>query len=142
MMSSIKLRNYKSDDYQSVLKLWEITNLGGEERDDNAETIGISLLHGGKFWILEDSKTRKLIGSCWVTNDSRRLYLHHVGIHPEYQQKGYGKLLTGTALAHAKSLNMQIKLEVHHSNKTALNIYKKLGFKFLKGYEVMIKRKH
>ncbi|MUP37185.1 GNAT family N-acetyltransferase [Labilibaculum sp. 44] len=142
MMSSIKLRNYKSDDYQSVLKLWKITNLGGEERGDNAETIETSLLHGGKFWILEDSKTRKLIGSCWVTNDSRRLYLHHVGIHPEYQLHGYGKFLTETALAHAKSLNMQIKLEVHHSNKTALNIYKKLGFNILEGYEVMIKRRH
>ncbi|WP_320018136.1 GNAT family N-acetyltransferase [Labilibaculum manganireducens] len=141
-MSSIKPRSYKSDDYQHILKLWEITNLGGEERGDNAETIEVSLLHGGKFWILEDSKTRKLIGSCWVTNDSRRLYLHHLGIHPEYQHQGYGRLLTETALAHAKSLNMQIKLEVHHSNKTALNIYKEQGFNILEGYEVMIKRRH
>ncbi|MDM8159517.1 GNAT family N-acetyltransferase [Labilibaculum sp. K2S] len=141
-MSSIKLRSYKSNDYQSVLKLWEITKLGSEERGDNSDTIEIGLLHGGKFWVLEDTTNAQIIGCCWITNDSRRLYLHHLGIHPEYQHQGYGKFLTETALAHVKSLNMQIKLEVHHSNKTALNIYEKLGFKFLEGYEVMIKRGH
>ncbi|PKQ64894.1 hypothetical protein BZG02_03320 [Labilibaculum filiforme] len=140
-MSSIKLREYEALDYQSLLRLWEITDLGGNERGDNATSIERSLLHDGKLWVLERTESKEIIGCCWLTNDSRRLYLHHLGIHPEYQQKGYGKLLTKRALTHAKNLKMQIKLEVHHTNKIALNIYNQLGFKFLEGYEVMIKRK-
>lgn len=141
-MRSVKLREYEAIDYQSILELWKITDLGSEERGDNSDSIESSLLQGGKFWVLEDITKAKIIGCCWLTNDTRRLYMHHLGVLPEYQHKGYGKLLTETVLAYAKSVNMQIKLEVHHSNKRAIDIYKRFGFKFLEGYEVMIKRKH
>ncbi len=141
-MSLVNLREYKDTDYQSILKLWKVTNLGGEERGDNSHSIELSLLREGKFWVLEDITKVAIIGCCWLTNDSRRLYMHHLGVLPEYQRKGYGRLLTETALAYAKSVTMQIKLEVHHTNKRAIDIYKRLGFDFLEGYKVMIKRKH
>jgi ribosomal protein S18 acetylase RimI-like enzyme len=140
-MNSIKPRFFLEKDYPAILVVWKECNLGDEKRGDNLATIENSLLHGGKFWVLENTKNKNIIACCWVSNDFRRLYMHHLGVLPEYQHKGYGKLLTETALAYAKSMNMQIKLEVHHSNKRAIDLYKKFGLKFIEGYEVMIKRK-
>ncbi|WP_209319767.1 GNAT family N-acetyltransferase [Ancylomarina longa] len=141
-MTTINLREYESHDFAAIVGLWELTGLGDANRGDNAIIIERSIQHGGKFYLLEDLSTNELIGTCWITTDTRRLYLHHLGIHPNYQHRGYGRLLTQKALDFAKSKNMQIKLEVHQENQTALNLYRKLGFDKLEGYEVMIKRKH
>ncbi|RKD96820.1 GNAT family N-acetyltransferase [Marinifilum flexuosum] len=141
-MSKIKIREYETHDFAAVLGLWELTGLADEKRADSALTIEKSLQFGGKFWILEDLTSDECIGTIWLTNDSRRLYLHHLGVHPNYQQKGYGRLLSEKALQFAKKANMQIKLEVHEENKYAIKLYQKLGFKYLDKYDVMIKRKH
>lgn len=141
-MSKIKIREYQTHDFAAVLGLWELTGLADEKRADSALTIEKSLKFGGKFWIIEDLTSDECIGTIWLTNDSRRLYLHHLGVHPNYQQKGYGRLLSEKALQFAKKVNMQIKLEVHENNKYAIKLYKNLGFKYLNKYDVMIKRKH
>lgn len=141
-MNQMKLREYEKHDFDAVNGLWQLTNLSDAKRDDSAITIEKSIKAGGKFWILEDLSSDELIGTCWVTNDSRRLYLHHLGIHPSYQQKGYGRLLSEKALSYARKVNMQIKLEVHEQNKFAIKLYKKMGFQYLDKYDVMIKRKH
>jgi ribosomal protein S18 acetylase RimI-like enzyme len=141
-MNKIKIREYESHDFTAILGLWELTGLADGKRGDSAITIEKSLKFGGKFWLLEDMLTDECIGTCWVTNDSRRLYLHHLGVHPGYQQKGYGRLLSEAALHYAKKVNMQIKLEVHENNKFAIKLYKNLGFTYLDKYDVMIKREH
>jgi len=141
-MNTIKLREYDSHDFAAIEDLWAITKLGESKRGDNNLVLEKSLRYGGKFYVLEDLVTNELIGTCWITNDTRRLYLHHLGIHPNYQHRGYGMLLMQKALDYAKNKKMQIKLEVHQENLTALNLYRKLGFNKLQGYEVMIKRKH
>lgn len=141
-MNKIKIREYESHDFTAVLGLWELTGLADEKRADSALTIEKSLQFGGKFWILEDLTSDECIGTIWLTNDSRRLYLHHLGVHPNYQQKGYGRLLSETALQYARKVNMQIKLEVHELNNHAIKLYKNLGFHYLDRYDIMIKRKH
>ena len=141
-MSKIRIRTYQDHDFSAVIGLWELTGLADKKRADSAITIEKSLKSGGMFWILEDLLTDECIGTCWVTNDTRRLYLHHLGIHPNYQQKGYGRLLSEKALEFARRINMQIKLEVHEENSYAIKLYKNLGFTYLDKYDVMIKRKH
>lgn len=92
-MSSIKLREYQSGDFEGILALWKQTDLGDEKRGDDELAIEKSLSCKGKFWILEVDSPHRIIGTCWVSNDSRRLYLHHLGIIPDQQNRGYGKLL-------------------------------------------------
>jgi ribosomal protein S18 acetylase RimI-like enzyme len=44
------------------------------------------------------------------------------------------------SLRFVKDKGYQVKLEVHSSNKKAINIYKKSGFTHLDGYDVYIMR--
>ena len=134
------IRAYEPADYKGVLHAWEVTGMGGCARADNDVTIKESLDIGGKFLVMIDTTTNNLVGTSWMTFDGRRLYLHHFGIDPDFQNQGLGKKLARATLNLAKQKNRQIKLEVHRNNKPAIEIYKKLGFKYLGDYDVYIIR--
>jgi len=131
-------REYSPDDFSQIMKLWEELELASPKRGDTQETIEKTLLWGGKFFVL--STENKIIGTSWITNDSRRLYLHHFGIKKEFQGQKLAWYLIKASLEYSKKLNMQIKLEVHKNNIIATQLYKKAGFERLGDYDVYIIR--
>ena len=134
------LRDYKESDFDEVNELWIDTGMGGIQRGDNKAIISDTINNGGKLIILEDKETGEIIGTSWLTTDKRRIYLHHFGIRPCFQGKGFSKLLLAQSLAFAREQGLQIKLEVHKNNEVAINLYKKCGFKYLGDYFVFIIR--
>ena len=139
-MDKYIIRDYTNDDYTGLNELWEETGLGGSQRGDNDKIIEQSIRLGGKLILIENTETKEIIGSSWMTFDGRRLHLHHIGVKPAFQNQGLGKHLTKESLSFAKEKGYQIKLEVHQNNKKAIEIYKKLGFTYLGDYNVYIIR--
>lgn len=139
-MSKFVFRDYADDDFDGVRDLWQLTGMAGSQRGDNNEVIRNTLNNGGKLIIMEDTASGKIIGTSWLTNDGRRIYLHHFGILPEYQGQGLSKPLLEKSLEFAKEKGLQIKLEVHKTNLKAIDLYKKGGFKYLGDYLVYIIR--
>lgn len=140
MSSSLSIRDYRKQDYPKIQQLWEKTGMGNSQRSDDDKVIDRTLKTGGKLLILENKDHAEIIGTSWLTCDGRRIYLHHFGILPEYQGKGYSKLLLKSSLDFASSVGMQIKIEVHKTNKKAIDLYQKGGFKYLGDYDVFIIR--
>ncbi len=134
------IREYRPEDYAEVDKLWLETGMGSSVRADDHKTIEVTLQMGGKFFILEDPNSGKVIGTSWLTNDGRRIYLHHFGISQEFQGQGLSKQLLKASLDFAITVDKQIKIEIHQSNTEAINLYKKAGFKYLGDYDVYIIR--
>jgi [ribosomal protein S18]-alanine N-acetyltransferase len=141
-MENFIIRDYKESDYEELAVLWERTGLGGAHRGDNAAIILKTLEAGGKLLILETKPDNKISGSSWLTNDGRRIYMHHFGIAPDFQGKGLAKPLLEASIDFAKKQDLQIKIEVHRLNKIASNLYKKYGFGYLGDYDVYIIRKY
>jgi ribosomal protein S18 acetylase RimI-like enzyme len=141
-LEKFSVRNFVDNDYNSVIELWLKTDLGNPVRGDNLQTIKETIKTGGRLLILELVSEKKIIGTSWLTNDGRRIYLHHFGIDPEYQGKGYSKPLLEKSIEFAKQTGKQIKLEVHQTNIKATNLYKKYGFKYLGDYDVYIIRSY
>lgn len=139
-MRNIHIRDYKPEDYEQVQKVWAESGVGGAHRGDNKEIIEDSLRLGGKLLVLEDTKSKELLGTSWMTFDGRRIHLHHIGVLPEHQNRGYGTRLTQKSLEFAKEKGYQIKLEVKDDNLKAIEIYKNLGFKRLGDYDIYIVR--
>ncbi|MCK4676576.1 MAG: GNAT family N-acetyltransferase [Bacteroidales bacterium] len=136
----ISIRNYSHGDFKPILKLWESTKLANTERADTEEVIEKTIRAGGLFLLLTLRKTGEIIGTSWITNDQRRLSLHHFGIEPLYQGRGYATYLLEETLKQARKTGQQIKIEVHQTNLAALNLYKKYGFEYLGDYGVFIIR--
>ncbi len=133
-------RPYRKGDFQGVIQLWDLTDMGSPERGDNEETIEGSIRIGGNLLIMERIKTGEICGTSWLTYDGRRIHLHHFGILPRCQGKGLSKLLLKESLRFVRDKGVQVKLEVHGNNEKAINLYKKFGFQHLGNYNVYIIR--
>jgi ribosomal protein S18 acetylase RimI-like enzyme len=140
MENKIKIADYQENDYKSLSDLWLATGLGNPNRGDDHKVIVKTIEIGGKLLIMKLIPENKVIGSSWMTTDGRRLFLHHFGILPEYQGKGFAKILMNETMAFAKKTGQQFKLEVHQDNLKAIELYKKFGFSYLGDYHVYIIR--
>jgi ribosomal protein S18 acetylase RimI-like enzyme len=140
MASEYLLRHFKDKDYPELLQLWNSIGLSKPERADTLQTIKDTLKCKGVLYILEFVPNHEMVGSSWITNDGRRLYLHHFGIKKTFQGKNLAQKILSPSLQFAKNQNLQIKLEVHKQNKIALNMYLKAGFNYLGDYFVYIIR--
>lgn len=54
----------------------------------------------------------------------------NIATHPDYRRQGYGRAVVEALVKHAKMNGLDsISLEVRESNKAAMELYTKLGFK-------------
>ncbi|HRW22572.1 MAG TPA: GNAT family N-acetyltransferase [Bacteroidales bacterium] len=136
---SFYIRLFKKADYEAVNQVWQLTDMGGSHRGDNLQVIIRSISSGGALFCLLNNED-EIIGTAWITNDSRRLYLHHFAILPEYQGQKLSHLLMVEVMKFARRKGIQIKLEVHKDNAAAIALYDKYGFKNLGDYHVLIVR--
>ncbi|MEA3495898.1 MAG: GNAT family N-acetyltransferase [Bacteroidota bacterium] len=132
------IREYKKTDYPQIIELWEKLELASRKRGDNQSVIENTLKQKAKLFVIEFED--KIIGTSWITNDGRRLYLHHFGIDTEFQGYGLSKPLLKESLDFVKEVGLQIKLEVHKENFKAINLYRNSGFSYLGDYKVFIIR--
>ena len=133
-------REYQTGDYDAIMKLWEEIGLGAPNRGDTAEVIERTIVTGGRLLLMEDAETGEVIGTSWLTVDGRRTYMHHFGISEAWQRKGLAKPLLNYSIQTAKSIGLQLKLEVHKDNQRAVSLYKENGFRYLGDYNVYIIR--
>ena len=134
------IREYRPGDFPSLLDLWKKTDLTQPERGDSEEIIERCNELGGQLLVMEDTGSGNIIGSSWMTYDGRRIHLHHFAIHPDYQNKGLGKILTRESLQFISEMGQQVKLEVHKENKIAKHLYEKFGFFAFTDYEFYMLR--
>jgi ribosomal protein S18 acetylase RimI-like enzyme len=140
MTKSFCIRDYREADFPGIARLWELTGLSSPIRGDDAVVVARTLAHGGVFLVMEAIPSGEIIGSSWMTSDARRMYLHHFGIEPNHQRRGFGKALLETSLERARPSGLQIKLEVHRDNAAAIALYQKHGFTYLGDYDEYILR--
>ncbi len=139
LVPGLIVRDYREEDYSGLISLWEKTGLADPGRGDGREAISNTLSLGGKIIVVTLARG-DIIASSWITCDGRRLHLHHVGVLPEFQRRGIGRMISLMSVDYAREKNLQIKLEVHRSNTSAVELYRSLGFKYLGDYDVYIMR--
>jgi ribosomal protein S18 acetylase RimI-like enzyme len=134
------IREYHENDYNELIKFWDVTDMGNPERGDSIDTIKRTIDLGGCLLILEAKANGRICGSSWMTVDGRRILLHHFGVLPECQGRGLSKFLLKESLQFVKKKGHQVKLEVHSKNFKAIRLYKQFGFVHLGEYNVYIIR--
>ncbi|HNT29164.1 MAG TPA: GNAT family N-acetyltransferase [bacterium] len=140
MQEGYLVRDYRSGDWTAVEALWTATGMGGAYRGDTAEVVRRTLDVGARLLVMERRDTGEVVGTAWLTHDTRRSYLHHFGILPAYQGKKLANDLMAATLKAAREMGFQCKLEVHRENVAAVTLYQKIGFKRLGDYDVYIMR--
>jgi ribosomal-protein-alanine N-acetyltransferase len=92
------------------------------------DTFSQCILFGAEGWVVE--MNQQIIGFVLFFSKVGECHILNIGVHPDYQHQGYGKLLMNKVIevAHKELLN-SIYLEVRCSNKNAIALYEKMGFK-------------
>jgi [ribosomal protein S18]-alanine N-acetyltransferase len=135
----IEVKNdFNEDIFRQVVEIWQQTGVGNPARGDTFDVVLSTLKHGGRLLTLQENN--RIIGTVWLTHDYRRLYIHHMAVHPSWQGKGLSHLLLEASLDYAHELGYQAKLEVDRANLPAKHLYEKYGFKELGDFLVLIKR--
>lgn len=136
----VSIRDYRPDDFDALKKLWDLTGMGQSERKDSAGVIERCNRMGGKLLVMVREETGEIMGSSWMTRDGRRVYLHHFGILPAYQHRGFGTMLAERSLKWIREKGEQVKMEVHRENLAAKHLYERLGFFSYQDYEIYMLR--
>ena len=135
-----EIRDYRPEDYTSLLYLWKKTGLSPPERKDCPEDIERCNKQGGRLLVMENTGNGMIIGSSWMTSDGRRIYIHHFGILPSMQGRGLGTELARGSIEWIRKQGLQVKLEVHKENHKAKHLYEKFGFFAFTDYDIYMKR--
>jgi [ribosomal protein S18]-alanine N-acetyltransferase len=130
----IKIEPISVDEIESILildrlcfgGLWSIDSYRRELTNDNSHFLGIL---GDKT--LEPELDGLIgFGCFWAILDEAHITL--LGIHPQYQRQGWGKLLLSALLDKARTIEMaRATLEVRASNQGAIDLYEKYGFQIV-----------
>jgi ribosomal-protein-alanine N-acetyltransferase len=105
--------------------LWSEDSYRRELASENSYFLGILALDPNG-----DRQELFGFGCFWAILDEAHITL--LGIHPEYQGQGWGKLLLSSLLNKAQEVKMvRATLEVRESNQIAIHLYEQYGFQIL-----------
>lgn len=115
MIRQIMIRHCKIEDIPEILK---IENLSFKY--SYPSSIFYNYLKN-LFFVAEGNG--KIVG--YAIADKNRHLIVSIAVHPDYRNKGIGKMLMNEIL---KNMHGYAILQVRKSNKIAISFYKKLGF--------------
>ncbi len=123
----IKIRELRISDYENAIKIWQKAgiHLSASDRKDEIDKM---LKHNPNLCLALENNNQ-MIGLVLGGFDGRRGWIHHLAVLPEFQGKGYGKLLMDELISRFKNMNIvKVKLEVVEDNRKVIEFYKHLGW--------------
>jgi ribosomal protein S18 acetylase RimI-like enzyme len=137
-MEILLLRDFQKKDFAEIESLWQDTGVGSSHRGDDLDCVERTLKRGGRLLVAEIDG--KIVSTCWLSYDGRRLMLHHMAVNSAYQRRGLGRKMLRESMEYARQLNAQLKLEVDKTNPGAIELYSKGGLKVLEQFQIMTLR--
>jgi [ribosomal protein S18]-alanine N-acetyltransferase len=110
-------------DQQCLGGLWSLDGYQRELNSPNSSLLTLSLLS-------ETKTSEKMIGIGCFWSILEEAHITILGIHPDFQEQGLGKILLFYLLKDARQRQLErATLEVKESNQVAISLYEKFGFK-------------
>jgi ribosomal protein S18 acetylase RimI-like enzyme len=127
MNDTFTIRTYDFKDEKNVINLWGKCNLLTSTNNPKIDIErkcqeNIDLFFVGEF---ED----KVVATCMAGFDGHRGWIYYLAVQPEFQGKGYGKLIVKHAEDSLKIRGCpKIDLMVRNTNQKVIEFYQKIGF--------------
>lgn len=131
-----RMERAQPGDMGAMLDLWRfIPGLGVGKGDEEDQLKVFMERNPSTCLVLRIDKC--LIGTVLGGFDGRRGYIYHLAVHPDYQGKGYGKVLLNQVINKLKSLGaLKIHLFVFKYNQLATEFYHHLGWELRQDIQV------
>lgn len=129
-MTEERIRVLDVQDYDRLLDLWQRAGLHSLRLQgrDSREAIARQLQTGVQT-ILGLEVEGRLVGAVVATHDSRKGWINHLAVDPDYRRRGYGLRLVQAAEETLRSQGMQvIAALVESDNAPSLALFQKAGY--------------
>jgi N-acetylglutamate synthase len=129
----IQTREFRIEDYDGAIELWNrVEGLDVAEGDDR-ETIGRFLgQNPGLSRIAMDGAI--IVGAVLCGHDGRRGYVYHLAVDPIYRERGIGRRLIDECLAGLKRVGLKrANILVAEDNPRGREFWKSCGWEDLDG---------
>ena len=113
--------------YHEIIDLWKRSGIEVSSSDTRDEIAKMLKRNPDLFLIGKENE--KVIAVVMGAFDGRRGYVHHLAIAPDYQKKGYGKMMMDELIEkfHIKKVH-KVHLFIEKNNKEVADFYRKLGW--------------
>jgi len=123
----MKIEKFSTDLYEEIVKLWRKAgiNVGSSDTREELEKV----LQRNPDLFLIGKIHQKVVGVVIGGFDGRRGYVHHLAIDPDYQKKGYGKMIMDELIEKFRKIGVhKIHLFIEKYNKNVVEFYQNLGW--------------
>jgi ribosomal protein S18 acetylase RimI-like enzyme len=125
---SVGIVKYDSAYQQALIDLWRECNLVVPQNDP-ATDIQRKLDFQPKLFLIA-LLDAQLIGSVMAGYEGHRGWLNYLAISPKHQRQGYGEKLVNKAIEELRKMGcLKLNIQVRKSNISAIEFYKRIGFK-------------
>jgi len=123
----MKIEQFSMDSYDDIIALWKKTGISVGSTDTKEEIEKMTKRNPQLF--LVGKLDQKLISVVMGGFDGRRGYVHHLAVDPDYQKKGYGKMIMDELNARFRQLKVhKVHLFIEKYNKEVVKFYLNLGW--------------
>lgn len=129
MKTDCLIRSFVPNDYPEVSRIWQAIFPDPVDQIDTEEYIRRFIIHNhGLSFVAE--KDCRIVGTVLAGHDTRRGYIYHLGVLPDFRRRGIGKALLDAAEKSLASQGIEkAHLFVFQENRTALSFYEDVGYK-------------
>ena len=132
----MKIENFSMKFYDDVIRLWRITGISMGSSDNKEELARMAHQNPNLFLIGKVSDA--IIGVVMGGFDGRRGYVHHLAVDPNYQKKGFGKLLMNELIKRFRQEGVhKVHLFIEKRNNKVVDFYRNLGWEVREDLTVM-----
>ena len=125
---SIEIREMGIEDYDAVMKLWQVSKGIGLSEADSRPSLASCLERnpGLSFVALFNGE---VVAAVLCGHDGRRGYIHHLAVRPDFRRKALGRELVARGPNGLKQFGIQkCHLLVCESNTAALSFWRKINW--------------
>jgi ribosomal protein S18 acetylase RimI-like enzyme len=123
----MNIKTFSMEFYDDIIVLWRKTGISVGSTDTKEEIERMVTRNPELF--LVGTLDEKVISVVMGGFDGRRGYLHHLAVDPDYQNKGYGKMIMEELIERFRERGVhKVHLFIEKYNKDVVNFYLNLGW--------------
>ena len=123
----MKIEKFTIELYEEIVMLWRKAGISVGSSDTREELERVLQRNPNLFLIGKlDNKVISVVSGGF---DGRRGYVHHLAVDPDYQKKGYGKMIMDDLIEKFRKIGVhKIHLFIEKYNKNVVEFYRNLGW--------------
>ena len=123
----MKIEKFSMKFYDDIIRLWRKTGISVGSSDTREELEKMFQRNPDLFLI--GKAQEKVISVVMGGFDGRRGYVHHLAIDPDYQKKGYGKIMMDELIKRFHQMGVhKVHLFIEKYNQEVVDFYRNLGW--------------